>query len=161
MLKINPLLQSKNFCGQFSVKMVLDYYGVEKDPEEIARYINASHESGCDPIDIETGVKKLGFDCLYKRESSIEEIKKYLDQNIAVIVQWFSPEENGHYSPVVGFEDDEILLADPALGKIRRMKVSQFILRWFEIDQYPPQNPCNFTLRDIIVISRNTLCPTV
>ncbi|MCX6706217.1 MAG: C39 family peptidase [Candidatus Woesebacteria bacterium] len=144
--------QTKGFCGPFAVKAILDYYGVKKTIEEIAELIHATHDYGCDPKDIVEGIKKIGFKAFYKKNSSIEEVKKYVDAGVPVIVEWFSPEDNGHYTPVVGFEDDEILLADSLLGDIRRLNIKQFMFRWFELDKYPPEKAENFSLREIIII---------
>ncbi len=157
MINLIVYKQTKGFCGPFSVKSVLNYYEVEKGVDEIAKLIHATHDYGCDPIDIVEGVKRMGFEAFYKKNSSIEEIKKYVEAEIPVIVEWFSPENNGHYTPVVGFENDEILLADSLLGEIRRLNIKEFMFRWFELDKYPPEKPENFSLREIIVIYPNQL----
>lgn len=157
MINLAVSKQTKGFCGPFAVKAILDYYGVEKTIDEIAELIHATHDYGCDPADIVEGVKKIGLEAFYKKNSSIEEVKKYVDVGIPVIVEWFSPEDNGHYTPVVGFENDEILLADSLLGGIRRLSNEQFTFRWFELDKYPPEKAENFSLREIIVIYPNEL----
>lgn len=157
MINLVVFKQTKGFCGPFSVKSVLDYYGVEKGVDEIAEIIHATPDYGCDPKDIVEGVKKIGLNAFYKKNSSIDEVKKYVECGIPVIVEWFSPEDNGHYTPVVGFEGDEILLADSLLGDIRKLNIEKFVFRWFELDKYPPEKPENFSLREIIVIYPNQL----
>jgi len=96
------------------------------------------------------------FAVTYKQRSSITELKSLVESGVPVIVEWFSPEDNGHYSPVVGFEGDDILLADSLIGDIRRMPIKQFEIRWFEIDDYPPKEPANFFLREIFIIKPKT-----
>lgn len=152
MIKLSISKQTKGFCGPFSLKMILDYYGLEKSIDELAETIHATHDYGCDPIDIVEGAKKLGFEAFYKKNSSIEEVKKYVAVNIPVIVEWFSPEDFGHYTPVVGFENHQILLADSLLGDVRKMDIKKFMYRWFELDSYPPKKAENFSLREMIVI---------
>jgi len=101
MIKLNISKQTKGFCGPFAVKAVLNYYGVEKTIDEIAELIHATHDYGCDPIDIVEGVKKIGFEAFYEKNSSIEKVKKYVEAGVPAIVEWFSPEDNGHYTWLV------------------------------------------------------------
>lgn len=152
MINLKILKQTPMMCGPYSVKMVLSHYGTEKSIEELVPALGAIPKFGCPTEDLIKGVTSLGFEVEYKEHSTIEELKKYVAADIPVIVLWFSPEEGGHYTPVVGFEDDEILLADSLLGHLRRMKVTDFLNRWFELDDYPPQDPAHFVLRAAIAI---------
>ena len=43
-------------------------------------------------------------------------------------------------------------MVDPLTGNIKKITFQDFLNRWFELDSYPPQNPVNFKLREIIVI---------
>ena len=115
-LPIELFKQSEGFCGPASLKMVLVYYGIEKTEDEVADLIGATREYGCDPIDIVSAAEKVGFSAQYKERSSIEEITSFIDQKIPVIVQWFSPEENGHYSVISGYEGDNLVMVDPLTG---------------------------------------------
>lgn len=135
--------------------MVLDYYHTEKSIEELAELLHATPEYGCDPEDIVRVAQELGFAVEYKQNSSLDEVRRLVEKGIPVIVEWFSPEDNGHYSPVVGFEAATIVLADPLLGTLRKIDTKQFEYRWFELDNYPPQNQASFRLREIIVITPN------
>jgi hypothetical protein len=65
-----------------------------------------------------------------------------------IIVDWFSPEQAGHYSVVAGFEGNKILLADPHFGKIMKHEISWFEERWFDVVGE------ELILREIIVIGR-------
>jgi len=151
-ISIELFKQSEGFCGPASLKMVLSYYGTEKTEDELADLMGATREYGCDPIDIVSAAEKVGFSAQYKERSSIEEITSFIDQKIPVIVQWFSPEENGHYSVISGYEGDNLVMVDPLTGSFRKIASQDFLNRWFELDSYPPQNPANFKLREIIVI---------
>ena len=126
-LSIELFKQSEGFCGPASLKMVLSYYGTEKTEDELAALIGATREYGCDPIDIVTAAEKVGFSAQYKERSSIEEITSFIDQKNPVIVQWFSPEENGHYSVVSGYEGDNLVMVDPLTGSIRKITSQDFL----------------------------------
>ncbi len=135
--------------------MVLSHYGIEKSEDELAVLTKASRQDGTEPNGIVSGAKDLGFAGSYfKSNSSIKEIKDFVSRDIPVIVLWFSPEEGGHWSVVVGFEDEIIIMADPLLGEFRKMKIPDFLNRWFELDDYPPQSPGDFILRGMVVIAK-------
>jgi len=151
-LPVELFKQSEGFCGPASLKMILGYYGTKKTEDELADLIGATREYGCDPADIVTAAEKVGFTAQYKEGSSIEEITSLIDQKVPVIVQWFSPEENGHYSVISGYEGDNLVMVDPLTGSIRKIVSQDFLNRWFELDVYPPENPANFKLREIIII---------
>ncbi len=92
--------------------------------------------------------KALGFSEYVKQNSKIKEAKKLVKQGIPVIVDWFSPEEAGHYSVVVGINKAHIFLADPHFGEIKRHKINWFEERWFDTPHKKP------ILKEIIVIYR-------
>ncbi len=73
---------------------------------------------------------------------------KYLfSRGSLLIVDWFSPEEAGHYSIVAGFEKDKIIIADPHFGKFKKHEVKWFEERWFDIVRN------ELILREVIVIN--------
>lgn len=141
-------------CGPAALAMVFGYYGIEKSEEELVELAKTTQENGTENKDMVRVAQELGLDAEYKKESSIAELKQFVDRGIPIIVLWFSPEEGGHFSVVVEVNSDEVVMADSLLGGERRMKIIDFLNRWFELDDYPPQNPANFTLREIIVIRK-------
>lgn len=151
-LSVELFKQSEGFCGPASLKIILAYYGTEKTEDELANVMGATREYGCDPADIVSVAEKIGYSAQYKERSSIGEITSLIDQEIPVIVQWFSPEENGHYSVISGYENDNLVMVDPLTGSVRKIASQDFLNRWFELDAYPPKNPANFKLREIIII---------
>ncbi len=153
MLKIKPEKQNTSYsCGPVSLKMILNYYGVNRSEKSLIKLASARKGYGCDPDDLVQAAEKLGFKAIYKQNSSIKEIKHYLSKKIPVIVDWFSPTALGHYSVVVGLDRKNLIYADPQFGRIKKMKVDQFENRWFELDDYPPKNQAKFALREIVVV---------
>tara|TARA_Y100000034_G_C6619179_1_gene269908 strand:- start:85 stop:528 length:444 start_codon:yes stop_codon:yes gene_type:complete len=132
-MKIKLTKQSEGYCGPASLKMVLSIYGINKSENELAKLTKTSRKKGCDEKDIVKVAKKLGLKGYVKKNSSIFEIKKLVNKGIPVIVDWFSPEEAGHYSVVVGFEKDKILIADPHFGKVKKYRIDWFEERWFDM----------------------------
>jgi len=154
MISLKLFKQSPGYCGPAALKMVLSHFEIDKTEEELATLIGATRERGCTPEQIVAAAKKLNLEAYYKKNSSIDELKKYVEEDTLVIVDWFSPEEDGHYAVVVGFDDGDIILADPHFGDYNKMKIERFHNRWFELDEYPPKDQSKFSLREIIVISK-------
>jgi len=154
MISIKPFKQSKGYCGPASLKILLSHYNLNKSEKELAKLTNATREKGCLPEEIVKAAKKLGFKAQYKTNSSIKELKELIKKDIPVIVDWFSPEEEGHYSVIIGFQNKKIILADPHFGKIRKMKEQYFLFRWFDFDNYPPKNQSDLIIRGMIVINK-------
>jgi len=146
MIKLKPFKQSKGYCGPASLKMVLSAYGITKSEKYLAKLTKTSRITGCWEKDMIKAAKEFGLKGYVKQKSTITELKRLVKKNIPVIVDWFSPEEAGHYSVVVGFEKDNILLADPHFGKIKKHKIEWFKERWFDVVND------KLILREIIVI---------
>lgn len=143
MLKINPFQETLHagMCGPASLKIVLDYYGVEKSEKELADLCQHHKEYGVDDKKIKRAAEKLGFSVKIKNNSTFRDIEKWLDRKIPVIVNWFTvgrrdyPESEiagGHYSAVAGLDKKYIYLQDPEIGRIRKLKRDDFIKVWFD-----------------------------
>jgi len=146
MIKLKLFKQSKGYCGPASLKMVLSAYGINKSEKYLAKATKSSRTGGCYEKDMIAAAKEIGFKGYVKQQSSIKELRDLASKNIPVIVDWFSPEEGGHYSVVVGFTKNKITLADPHFGELKTHKIDWFEERWFDVldDE--------LILREIIVI---------
>ncbi len=148
MIKLKPFKQSRGYCGPACLKMVLSAYGITKSEKYLAELTKSSRITGCSEENILKAAVTFGFSGYIKKDSSIKEIQKLINNGIPVIVDWFSPEQAGHYSVVVGFEKDKIQLADPHFGKVKKHKIDWFEERWFDLP-FDSKGP---TLKEIIVI---------
>ncbi len=90
--------------------------------------------------------KDFGLKGYIKENSSLSELKTITDKNIPIIVDWNSPEEGGHYSVVVGLEDNNIFLADPHFGEIKKYDAKWFEEKW--VDSFEGRE----IYREIVVI---------
>lgn len=132
-IKIDLFKQSKGYCGPACLKMALSHFGINKSERELAKLTNTSRTKGCSEYKIADVARDFGFKSHVKDNSNINELKKLLKKGSVTIVDWFSPEEGGHYSVVVGFDRNNILLADPHFGKIKKHKLDWFNERWFDL----------------------------
>jgi ABC-type bacteriocin/lantibiotic exporter with double-glycine peptidase domain len=164
LLLIKPFQETlfKSMCGPASLKMVFDYYGIEKSEEEIAKLAGTTEDLGTDEQGIKKAAESLGFKVEIKNESSFEDIQSWLDKKVPVIVNWFtkgridyddSQVPDGHYSVVVGLDDKFIYLQDPEIGKLRKIKLNDFMKVWFDFKgEYI--KPDEIIMRQIITIYR-------
>ncbi len=142
------------------MKMVFDYYGIEKSEAEIAKLCCMTEDLGANDQGIKQAAERLGFKVEIKNNSAFEDIQYWLDKKVPVIVDWFtrgrtdyddSEVADGHYSPVVGLDDKYIYLQDPEIGKLRKIKKEDFMKVWFDFKgEYI--DPNELIIRQIIVI---------
>jgi ABC-type bacteriocin/lantibiotic exporter with double-glycine peptidase domain len=131
MIGLKPFLQSPGLCGPASLKIVFNYYGVEASEKEIAKIAGSLKEKGTGLIGLIKAAKSFGFETMIKDNSSLFDLKKYLDKRVPVIVDWFL-EDDGHYAVVSGLNEKEIILMDPAIGKERKIPLAKFYRLWFD-----------------------------
>ncbi len=154
MLNIPPFRQLPDLCGPSCLKMVLAYFGVEKNEPELAKLAGATKNKGATASDLIRVAKKLGFNGMIKDSASLADIKKYvLNKKIPVIVDWFS-HDDGHYSVAVDIDNKNIYLQDPELGALRMMDLKTFKRVWFDFPGDFMTSKNDLILRRMIVIWR-------
>lgn len=130
--------------------MVLSAYGITKSEKYLAKLTKTSRTKGCWEKEIIKAAKMFGLCGYVKEKSSVRELRKLIRQGIPVIVDWFSPEEGGHYSVAVEVTQTHIFLADSHFGEIRKHRLDWFEERWFDLP-FRRQGPL---MREIIVIQK-------
>jgi len=120
MLKIKPFQETLNagMCGPASLKIVLDYYGIEKSEKELAKLCRHNKNLGVDDEKIKRVAGSLGFKVKIKNSSNFKDIENWLDKKVPVIVNWFtkgrqeyseSEVSDGHYSVVAGLDENTFI----------------------------------------------------
>lgn len=152
----------RGMCGAASLLIVLDYYGVQKSEEELAGMVGADDRLGTDSESIKRAAESSGFKVEIKDNSDFDDIGKWLEKGVPVIVDWFSrgrsdyPDSevaDGHYSVVAGLDENYIYLQDPEIGKIRKIAREDFMRVWFDFaGEYI--KPEELIVRQIIAIYR-------
>jgi Peptidase_C39 like family/Domain of unknown function (DUF4124) len=138
-IKNFPIMQQDpNWCALTSIAMIAQYYGYRIDPMQV------SVESG---IPLERGMsleailkyfgtlKALKLDLEYHYRGNLEEIKKYIDNNIPVLWLHAVPSRGGrgrHAAVVIGYDDTarRMIIADPGYGMEVSMSYTDFLKRW-------------------------------
>lgn len=130
-------------CGAASLLIVLDYFGIKKSEGEIAEMLRSDRNLGTDARAIKRVAGSFGLQVEIKNDSSLEDIRNYLEERMPVIVDWFSrgrgdyPESavaDGHYSVVAGLDEKYIYLQDPEIGKTRKIARGDFMRVWFDFE---------------------------
>lgn len=162
LLPVKPFQETlhQSMCGPASLKMVFDYYGIKKTEAEIAEMSGVDKKLGTDDKIIKRIAEELGFKVEIKNNSNLEDIKIWLDKKVPVIVNWFtrgrvdyedSEVADGHYSVVVGLDEEFIYLQDPEMGGLRKIEREDFVKVWFDF-KGEHINPDELIIRQIISI---------
>jgi len=162
MLDVKPFQETLNadMCGPASLKIVLEYYGINKTEDELANLCKFKKGLGVDDRGIKMAVEKLDLKAVIKNNSSFKDIEKWFKKGVPVIVDWFtrgrtdyseSSVADGHYSVVMGLDDDFIYLQDPELGAMRKIKRDDFMRVWFDFNG-EFLRPNELIIRQIIAI---------
>jgi len=163
-LKIKSFQETLNvgMCGPASLKIVLDYYGIEKSEKELAKLCGTKNNLGTDDKGLKRAVERLGFKVKIKNNSSFKEIERWLEKDVPVIVNWFtrgrtdytdSDVADGHYSVGCGIDDKNIYLQDPETGNMRKIDKNDFLTVWFDFaGKYIKPN--ELIIRQIIAVYR-------
>ena len=147
-------------CGPASLKMVLDYYGINKSEQELSTMLNTNSELGTNLKDIKRVAEELNFKAEIQNESSFDEINIWLNKKVPVIVDWFSrglsnsSVSDGHYSLVIGLNNEHIYLLDPEIGAERVLKRDDFLRVWFDYEGLYPQKE-EMIIRQLIAVYPN------
>jgi len=119
-IKIKLFQETLNagMCGPASLKIVLDYYDIEKSEKELAKLCRHNKNMGVDDEKIKKAAGSLGFKVKIKNSSNFKDIENWLDKKVPVIVNWFtkgrqeyseSEVSDGHYSVVAGLDENTFI----------------------------------------------------
>lgn len=147
-LNLKLVKQKKGFCGPASLKIVMDFYGIEKSQDEWARLIGATKKSGCTPKQIISGLKNLKLNYIHKINSSIEELNDLIKNKTPPIIYWEPVKGYGHYSVLAGIDSKNVYIADSRKLKFIKMSLSEFMEKWH--DEFGKKGD----KREIIIITR-------
>lgn len=154
MITVNLVRQSPSHCGPASLKMVLDYLGLEKTEAELALLTECTEERGTSARNIVAAAQSLGFAAFLKDGASVAHIREWvIERQLPVIVAWFSHDDD-HYSVVVDIDESEISIADPETATIERYRLADFEKVWYDRRLSEGRPEQEIVWRPLIVISR-------
>lgn len=130
-----PYVRQENdyYCGPAVLQMILEKFGVKKSQKEIAQAANSTLERGTFHRDMCRMAKENNLYVYAKKNATIEEIEKLVDQGFPVVVNYIEPEGDGHYAIVIGYGTDDLIFNDPYHGEKFRFPKKEFKHRWHNI----------------------------
>ncbi len=151
MISIKPTRQKPSGCGPACLEMVLHHYGKKIRPSILARDARTSLAQGTLPTSLVQAARKHGFMAHYEEGTYDSLHRLVVKQEIPVIVDWWSADD-GHYSVCIHLTQKTIWLADPELGKIRKLDWKTFYRNWFDFRGDYIRSPADIRLRGMIII---------
>ncbi len=162
LLPVKPFQETlhRGYCGPASLKMVLEYWGINKSEEEVATTCNRDPELGTDDASLKKAAESYGLKVVVENNASFDSIHCWLDRRVPVIVNWFTRGRSdyndqevpdGHYSVVVGLDDTYIYLQDPEIGGLRKLEREDFMRVWFDFKPAYINSWDDMIIRQIIV----------
>lgn len=157
MLNVKPIRQKPGECGPVSLEMVLRYFGLEADNDELVNITGCTPDKGIPAKMIIKAARKFGMKAIIKDNSNFEDIRNWvINKKVPVIVDWFS-DDDGHYAVVVDINKNNIYLQDPELGHIRAMKLDHFYRIWFDFNGNYMKSKNDLIIRRMIIVYPKSL----
>jgi ATP-binding cassette subfamily B protein len=135
-MKLNiPFYKQKNLysCGPACLQMVFKYFKLNKTQEKIAQEAKTNEKSGTSHKNMIKTILKNKFYCYVNNESTLHEVRHFIDLGIPVIVNYVEISSNDiHYAVIIGYKKDFLILNDPWNGKNLKLTDNFFKARWFD-----------------------------
>jgi ABC-type bacteriocin/lantibiotic exporter with double-glycine peptidase domain len=150
MIEVPYYHQKKEYtCGPAVLKMVFDFFDVHLKEEKLKKEMRTSKKRGTKHERLIKTALREGFYCYVHDNSSISQIKHFVEVGFPVIVHYIEPSSNdGHYSVVVGYKRNKLIMNDPWNGENYKIKLKEFEKRWHSQENSKQK-------RWIIVLSKN------
>jgi predicted double-glycine peptidase len=150
--------------GPTALQAVLNYYGTDKPVDVLINMTNTS-DNGTIPDNLAQAARDLGFNAEIKENMTLEDLQKNINQGTPTIIicqawrdgnntnqSWKDDQDDGHYMVVIGIDDKNVYLEDPAiLGSRGFIPIQEFLERWHDLYQ-DPKTGNNTTLTHMGII---------
>ena len=115
-------------CFATCMKMVLEYYGVIKSERDLRVFLKTTPSYGTIWEIAEREIKGMGFELIWKKFWSLEELNLLIKQPVPVIVGiWSKEEADKHAVVVVDVSGNTVTLIDPEYGELVNMDKTKFL----------------------------------
>ena len=153
-LPVPHFRQSPGLCGASALQAVLAYWGKKHSEQELADLSHSNPDDGVEAPELLEAARAVGFDGFYHDDAELDDLKRYLDLGLPVIVNWWSTNQ-GHFSVVVGMDDKHVYMVDPEKDRpFSRMPLDEFDGNWFDFKE-PEQT--DLTRRRLLVVAPHKL----
>lgn len=128
---VKPLKQEYGWnCGPTAVLTAIKYqFGLNLTQNEM-NLLCAATPSGTDEWNFGTGLVTLGFKYKQSNSGTLNKLKKVLMDGQLPIVHLVMNDGGGHYMCMCGYDEENVWLADPFLGKVIKQGIPYFLGVW-------------------------------
>jgi uncharacterized protein len=152
LLEIPDIRQCTSYtCGVSCAQAILNYYDIEERENILSEKFGSTEKDGTSPSQIKAGLESYGLVVTIKEDSTLGDLKKNINNKIPTMVAiqawldtyppsvWNNNWGNGHWVIVIGMDDKNIYLEDPALlGSRGWVTLTEFLARWHDYTGDPP-----------------------
>lgn len=133
-LAVPHVRETPGYCGPSSLRAVLLYYGQDVSEKNLATMM-ALDVDGVTSSAIVSTAQKLRYEAFLHNNSTFEDVQKWLDAKVPLIVDWFS-DDDGHYSVLIGLDEHYVHLMDPQEdAECIAIPREKFENLWFDFDE--------------------------
>jgi len=124
--------QEKEYsCGAAAMRMALEFFGMKKSEEEVAKIMGTSWNGGTLNKSFPELAEKLKLNYSVMRNASLDDLKRFLKNGFVVIMGYhYSPRKIGHYSVLKKIGRKNIYFWDPHFGPEHKYSIAHFMNVW-------------------------------
>jgi ABC-type bacteriocin/lantibiotic exporter with double-glycine peptidase domain len=128
-LAVPFVAQEKDTCGPASLAMVMAYWKQPVGHDVLARELGAAELRGVAGSRLAEAARSRGLTAVaYAGDDA--QIRAFVGRGRPLVVAWAMGRGRFHNVVVVGFEDGDVVVHDPAVGPARRVAGKTFAERW-------------------------------
>ena len=137
-------------CGAAAMRMVLERSGVKKSEKRIVRILKTNKVRGTWHKDFPRVAEKYKLNYIVKRNSSIEDLKKYKKQGYNIVIcYYYPPEKVDHYSVLKKIDKENIYFYDPYFGEDHKYSLNYFLKIWKSNPRYDGEKRWFFGVKKV------------
>lgn len=151
LLRVPLARERPGLCGPYTLAAVLRVHGDRVSIVELTRLCRATRARGTSPRNLAAAARVRGFRARVQAWAEMSDLAAALRRGLPPVVLWFSGDE-GHYSAVVGLDRRFIYLADPELGRTRKLPRDAFRRVWFDFSTDGPEKRAQLYARWMLTV---------
>ena len=118
-------------CGPAVARMLFESVGIKKSEKEFIKPLKSNKIRGTYHENFPALAEEFKLDYVVNRNSSIDDLKFFLNNNYIVMVCYFIPEEKtDHYSIVKDIDSSFVYFYDPYYGENHKLSLKDFEKNW-------------------------------